>query len=320
MGQKPKVIPTKQDIENAKAPILDENGYNIADKAASDEMDRILEEQLAQRKTRETVQPKIITPKVEKPKEVVKVYPDKQINVPFDLIPLPSGGKIYNPRKPRLKVAYLNASDENILTAPHLIESGQFLDILLDRKILDNDINPKDLHVGDRNAIMIWLRATAYGTEYPIQVINPFTGELIETTIDLSTLKTKKLGAEPDEDGLFPFTFPSGATCRFKLLTVGDIEDLGEQDKYELEELNLMYANSSTHSLEKQIVEFNGETDPNIIKDAISVLLLRDSRAFRKYVAEIESGIDMTITIQVPGGEPFNTFLPVNTSFFWPEL
>lgn len=244
-----------------------------------------------------------------------------QNNAPYDLIPLPSQGLIYPSKKARLKVAYLNASDENILTSPHLLESGEFLNIILERKILDKDIRPSDLHVGDRNAIMIWLRATAYGTNYPIQVINPSTGELIETEIDLSDIKEKKLGAVPDENGYFDFSLPvSGKKCKFKLLTVGDIEDISQQNEYELNTLNKEYAESYTYTLEKQIVEIDGITDKGYIKDFISIMRVGDSRAFKKYVNEIESGMDLNITVQVPGGEPFTTFLPINRTFFWPEL
>jgi hypothetical protein len=30
--------------------------------------------------------------------------------------------------------------------------------------------------------------------------------------------------------------------------------------------------------------------------------------------------MDMNIEVKIPGGESFTTFLPIDTSFFWPEL
>jgi hypothetical protein len=245
----------------------------------------------------------------------------KQINVPYDIIPLPSQGLIYPHKKSRIKVAFLNASDEDILTSPHLLESGEFLDILLERKIIEDGIDPKDLHVGDRNAIMIWLRATAYGTEYPVEVINPYTGDIIETEIDLRDIKTKNLGATPDKNGLFDFTFPvSGKRCKFKFLTIGDLEEIENFERYELNELKRKYASTNTYSLEKQIVELDGVRDLNKIREFISVMHIKDSREFKKYVNQIESGMDMKIEVKVPGGEPFKSFLPININFFWPEL
>jgi len=128
----------------------------------------------------------------------------------------------------------MTTADENILTSPNLLESGEFLEILINRKILEPELRYKDLHVGDRNAIMLWLRATAYGEMYPVTLFdennNPF-----ETEINLNDLKTKKLGAEPDEEGLFFYQFPlCKASVKFKLLTCGDvdiIEKMVENDK-----------------------------------------------------------------------------------------
>jgi hypothetical protein len=333
------VIPTKEQIEEAnRAGELagqQTTGYVVsaAEKAAADEMLRRTEAQLKAREEALRVQAERAAKaevannlplKPEPQVPVIKpitISDSSQANAPYDLIPLPSEGLIYPSRKSRIKVAFLNASDENILTSPHLLESGEFLDILLRRKIIDEDINPKDLHTGDRNAIMVWLRATAYGTNYPVEVINPYTGDLIETEVDLSEIKTKNLGAIPDNHGLFDFKFPvSGKQCKFKLLSVRDVEDIGKQRDYEINTLKKEYADSLTYSLEKQIIEIDGNRDLNYIREVISVLRVGDSRAFRKYVNDIESGLDMNIEIQVPGGEPFTTFLPINIDFFWPKL
>jgi hypothetical protein len=57
-----------------------------------------------------------------------------------DLIALPSEGKFYKNKKSTVKVAYLTASDENILTSPNLLQNGKVIDVLLDRKIIDQEI------------------------------------------------------------------------------------------------------------------------------------------------------------------------------------
>ena len=148
-------------------------------------------------------------------------------NVPFDVIPLPSEGKLYPHKRDSIRVAYMTASDENILTNPNLLETGKFLEVLFDRKLLDSDVNYRDLHVGDRNAIMLWLRATGYGEIYPVELIDPKTGELFNADINLSKLPIKKLKAEPDAEGYFDFQLPlSKANIKFRLLSVGDIEDI----------------------------------------------------------------------------------------------
>lgn len=247
--------------------------------------------------------------------------PKTVINEACDNIPLPSGGLIYPHKKSHIIVSMLTAMDENILTAPHLLETGEFINVLMDRKILDPDISHKDLHVGDRNAVMLWLRATAYGNEYSTNVINPYNGELIEVDINLADIKVKKLGAIPDRNGYFDFTLPvTKDTIKFKFLTVSDTEEISKERDKQLDVLNYEYATTATDILEKHIVEYNGNRDREYIKNMVSVMRVGDSRGLRKYINEIESGMDMNIEVKIPGGGSFTTFLPIDTTFFWPEL
>ena len=246
---------------------------------------------------------------------------NQNFNQPYDLIPLPSEGKIYPHKRKSLKVGYLNAADENILTSPNLVQSGEFIDILLERKILDPDIQLKDLHSGDRNAILIWLRATGYGEKYPIILTDPNTEEEIHTIFDLTTLKTIKLGDEPDNEGLFDYTFKrSGVKIKFKLLTIGDLDDITGFIEYEKLVLNLETPNEINHRFRRQIVEVNGSRDIHIIDDLINTLRIGDSMDLVEHIASIESGVDLKISIDVPGREqPIATFLPLTREFFWPN-
>ena len=54
-----------------------------------------------------------------------------QFQAPFDVIPLPSGGLLYPGQQGNVKVEYMTAMDENILTSPNLIKSGKVIDILM---------------------------------------------------------------------------------------------------------------------------------------------------------------------------------------------
>ena len=108
--------------------------------------------------------------------------PDIQ-QVPHDVLPLPSKGLYYLNKKATVNVSYLNASDENILTSANLLESGEMLNTLLDRKILDKDLRPRQMLDGDKVAILFWLRASGYGTEFPLKLIDPNTKKTFEFTI-----------------------------------------------------------------------------------------------------------------------------------------
>lgn len=240
-------------------------------------------------------------------------------NAPFDVIPLPSKGKTYRNKKANIKLAYMTTADENILTSPNLLQSGEFLEILINRKVLEPELRYKDLLPGDRNAIMIWLRATAYGEMYPVTLLDendvPF-----ETEINLNDLKTKENQIDPDEDGLFTFNLPiMKVMVRFKLLTCGDIDDL-EKTVLDEKELGIPVNNLTTYKFERMIVEVNGTRDRSVIRDFVNVMRIGDAKSLDKYIDEIESGIDLNIEVTTPGGGSVATFLPLNLNFFWPNI
>ena len=166
---------------------------------------------------------------------------------------------------------------------------------------------------------MLWLRATADGEMYPVTLLDEI-GEPFDTEINLNELKTKKLGAEPDADGLFSFTLPnSGIQIRFKLLTCGDLDEIErmvEADKANNNPVN----NTSIYTLERTIVEVNGERNKSIIKDFVNSIRIGDTKKLNEYIETIECGIDLNISVGTPGGGSITTFLPLNINFFWPNV
>jgi hypothetical protein len=242
-------------------------------------------------------------------------------NAPFDVIELPSQGKLYKSKKSTVKLSFMTTADENILTSPNLLQSGNFLEIFINRKLLDTDLRYKDLTVGDRNAIMIWLRATGYGEIYPVTLYeNDMDEKGFEAEINLNSLKVKNLGAEPDSEGFFDFTFPlTKIPIKTKFLTLGEIDEI-DRIITEEKEKNVPVNNTTTYTLEKMIVEVNGSRDKNIIRDFSKNIRIGDAKALTEYMEKIESGIDLNIEVRTPGGESIKTFLPLNFSFFWPNF
>jgi hypothetical protein len=240
-------------------------------------------------------------------------------NSAFDVIPLPSKGKMYKNKKSSIKVSYLTTADESILTSANLLESGQFLEILLNRKILEPDLRYRDLLPGDRNAIMVWLRATAYGEMYPVTILDedniPFDVEL-----NLNDLKTKEMLVEPDQEGLFSYILPlSKAHVKFKILTCGEISDV-ENIILSERERKVPIDNSKIYTLERMIVDINGSRDKNYIRDFANSMRISDGKALEKFMESIDYGIEQSITVGTPGGGSIDTFLPFNTKFFWPDF
>lgn len=143
--------------------------------------------------------------------------------VKYDVIPLPSGGKCYPMTSPlrcgRVPVAMLTASDENIIASPNMYRDGKIIDIILERKILDKTIDIQSLVKGDRDAIVLWLRATGYDTDYPIIATHPETGKKYDINVKLNELKYKPFELESDTDGNFTYTALNGDIIKFNFLT-----------------------------------------------------------------------------------------------------
>ena len=250
-----------------------------------------------------------------------QVTNEPTFEIPFDVIELPSKGVLYPNNISHVKVEYLTASDENILTSPNLLQSGKVIDYLLEQKIKEKDLNSKDLLIGDRNAVMIFLRATGYGEMYPVKLTDPETGEVFEYEINLSELKTKTLGATPDEKGEFTFHLPrSNKDIKFRLLTAKDESDIIARVEKRSKIVKGSVSNTLTYRLEKQISEIDGNRDNGYISKFVAIMPAFDSLKLREYVDEIEPGVDLNIEVESPTGNFFRTPLPITLQFFWPNL
>ena len=141
----------------------------------------------------------------------------------FDIIRLPSKGEGYKEKIGKVSVAYLTAYDENMIVSPNLYRDNLILDYIIQEKLLSKEIDPLDLLEGDRDAIVLFLRANGYGNEYPITATDDATGKEFEAIIDLSQLKYKEFNLKGDSNGWFPFTLPvSKREVKFRFPTHRD--------------------------------------------------------------------------------------------------
>ncbi len=193
--------------------------------------------------------------------------------VQYDVLPLPSNGMCYPVTSPlrcgRIPVAYLTAADENIIASPNVYRDGKLLDIILERKILDKRINVSDLSSGDRDAIILWLRATSYGEDFPISTTNPKTGKRYNVTIKLSQFGYNDFDLESDENGLFTYTTSNGDEIKFKFFTNEDEEELKNIITSQVTNTNkidvLKNLNYITETLNR--IEFSDEEKSMLVED-----------------------------------------------------
>jgi hypothetical protein len=248
-------------------------------------------------------------------------YVPDDMKVPYDVIELPSQGLLYPNKKNAVKVEYLTAMDETILTSPNLTQNGKFLSTLLERKVKDLGFPTGDLLEGDRLAILIWLRATGYGEKYTQVVYDADANDMVEGEIDLTTLKQKKLNIKPDENGEFDFTLPiKKLNVKFKFMTGSDEEEIDRLDEERQKRYKTEVSERLMIKLEKQVTEIDGERDKLKISNTLKKLPIMDARHLRKYIRDNEPGMDLNVKATIPGGESIDTFLRFTSNFFWPEL
>ena len=141
-------------------------------------------------------------------------------SIAYDVVELPSKGIHYANKKKSLRVAYLTASDENILAAPSLVSTNSVVTELLKRKILDRDITIDEIVEEDKQAILIFLRNTAFGSDYKITAIDPKTEQQFTFDVDLSLLKVKDFNLKEDTNGEYIYFMErSKKEVTFKFLT-----------------------------------------------------------------------------------------------------
>ena len=178
------------------------------------------------------------TKRVESPSKLIPKMDESNPMMSYDIIPLPSKGECYKNKQGRIAVSYLTAMDENIIVSPNLYRDNMVLDIILKEKLRDEDIDPDDLLDGDRDAIILFLRSSAYGNMYNVTATDPETKKSFDAKIDLSKLKYKDFTLTGDENGYFDFETPLAKDkIKFKFLTHKDYINLKKLDEVEISSL-----------------------------------------------------------------------------------
>ena len=202
-------------------------------------------------------------------------FNDIDPNLKYDIIQLPSNGQCYRSKVDRVPVAFLTAYDENIIMSPNLYKDGLVIDYLLKSKVVNSEINVEDLVSGDADAIILYLRATSYGPDFPIVVNDPETGEQIDTTIDLTTLKPRDFKLIGDENGNFEYVTPiMKDRIKFRYLTRKQERQLRQVTELEGLGTKSMMLSREAESLKAALMndKYINENDKKTMKMAIGVM------------------------------------------------
>ena len=245
-------------------------------------------------------------------------YGQMDFNLPHDVVSLPSRGIFYKSKKKSVKIGYLTASDENILSNinPNKSIKEAVVLPLLRGKLYEPDLRPEDLLDGDLEALLIFLRNTSFGPEYNVILTDPQTNKEFTADILLDELNIKETNEVPDNDGCLTTTLPrSKSVIRLKFLT---LRDSMEMDRTLSEYPSGRIPPTTTLRLNKMIVDIDGDSDRGKIAKFIELMPIMDSKHISKFMNSNEPKLDLTKQVFAPSGEKVMVNIAFGVEFFRP--
>lgn len=252
---------------------------------------------------------------------------DFGFEIPVESVPLPSRGVVYSQSSPlynreTVDVRAMTAREEDILTSRALIKKGTVITELIKSCLIDKRIDVSSMISGDRNALMVALRITGYGSEYTAEVECPECSEKSKQSFNLSDLAIKPLEIDPAEPGsnLFECPLPvTKKTVRFKFLTGSDEEEIMIAQERK-KKAGAIADNLITTRMQYAIHSIDGKSDKNLVNSFIRNMPARDSLTLRNFIDKNEPGIDMKAFMDCPAcNEQSEVRIPLGAAFFWPD-
>lgn len=246
---------------------------------------------------------------------------DPDLMISYELIKLPSNGVHYSHKISEVAVEYMTSRDEDLLTTPSLIDSGELLNILFKRKIKTPGIVVEDLLQGDRNAIMLFLRTSSYGADYSVQVTDPRNGITFNSKVDLLKLKYKEVSELPDEFGHYKVDIPMRKkTVTFRLISSGEDAILHKKAEQIKEAYGEEISQYPTMKLKAHIVAINDKTDRSYIDRFVDAMPALDAVRIRRKIMDVSPDVDMKYEFVTKDGYKFDAYLTLGADFFFPSI
>lgn len=131
------------------------------------------------------------------------------------------------------------------------------------------------------------------------------------------------MGADPIAPGVnaFKFMLPvSKKEVVFKLFTGADERTLSNDLEQMKKKGQSSVEPAISHRLWMHILQLGEETDKSKLMRQIQLMSPRDSRALRKYIGDIEPGLNMSGRFDCKScGESSDIDIPMTVDFFWPQ-
>lgn len=249
--------------------------------------------------------------------------------VPTEFVELPSEGQYYPEGHPlcgetSIEIKQMTAKEEDMLTSKTLIKKGVAIDRVIGSLIINKAIDPDSLLVGDRNAIIVATRVSAYGSEYTTKVGCPSCGASQDYSFDLNSAKvyhgedSDTVGVTDNGNGTFDVELPrTKAVVTFKTLTGRDEKVFfsgTEHDKRQKVDRMI------TRQLSSMILAVNGDSSAEATNYMVNNIPSADSRHLRLAYRLTSPNIDLTQHFECDEcSHEQDMEVPLNADFFWPD-
>jgi hypothetical protein len=250
------------------------------------------------------------------------------VEIPVDSVPLPSKGIVYPQGHPlcgaeSVEYRSMTAKEEDILMSQALIKRGTVITELIKSCLINKNIDVQSLLSGDRNALMIAIRASGYGSQYQPVYTCPNCEFKNELEVDLNNLPIKPLTLQPTSPNTnsFEFKLPSSKkTITFKFLNGREEEEIVSEMETRKKK-GLLNSNLVTARLLRSIITIDGNENKGLVSKFVQYMPARDSLMLRDYIDQHEPGVDMKIDFKCTNCDHFEEVtLPFGANFFWPNF
>jgi hypothetical protein len=257
--------------------------------------------------------------------------------IPTEIVDLPSRGRLYAEDTPlhgvgEIEIKEMTAKEEDILTTESYLRKGIMFDRLLKSLVVNKSIKVEDLLVGDRNALLVAARVSAYGADYETEVTCP-SCEYVDKDygfdlascpsndpVDLENTEDEELrSVEYGGGSTYLITLPkSGFVFEVRLLTGKDEGNITRAQ--EMRRKKKLPENALTEHFKRVTVSVNGVTTTLEIENFIKSMPAADSRFLRRAFKKITPNINLTQEFVCEScGYEQDLEVPISPRFFWPD-
>jgi len=264
------------------------------------------------------------------PADLKQMMNPMEFVAPTDIVDLPSKGEVYPEEHPlhgkdTIEIRFMTAKDEDILTSRTLLKKGIALDRLISNLIVDKSIDARTLLIGDRNAIIINARASAYGHIYETKVTCPECNTSQSHSFDLTQPmiyhgdEWEDYEIEKTENGTYKVLLPySKIIAEIKLLVGTDeakiLKSIANKKKPSQSESLI------TNQMKSFIVTVNDYSERHIIDYFIKNMMAQESRFLRNVMKAITPDLRISDDFECAScSHEQELEVPFGADFFWPD-